>query len=240
MYKYNSHEQFANENIMTVIIHKHRVIIIFINIPPNDDETNDKITITIFQKMNKLIQIFNILKYSIIIIQKNKPKWILLKQFCQVHQLKIYKQRTYHNFDTVDVTFSIVDYIIINNYCHDIDPRMQMEIFTCSDHFPIKLTFNITQNENKEQDKLLPKIQITIDQIKLYETIPDIKSKILDEEATIEIYGNNKKEKESINESILNTIKITNICIKYNASKHLLKHNISKYELQKEQQQSKN
>ncbi|ETO16453.1 hypothetical protein RFI_20889, partial [Reticulomyxa filosa] len=51
------------------------------------------------------------------------------------------------------------------------------------------------------------------------------------------IYGDNKKEKESINESVLNTIKIINICIKYNASKHLLKHNISKYELQKEQQQ---
>ncbi|ETO08000.1 hypothetical protein RFI_29389 [Reticulomyxa filosa] len=184
-----NHNQFAENNIMTIIIHKYQIIIIFIYIPPNEDEMNDKISTNTFRNLEKIIQLFNILKYIIIIMGDFNARIIdtgdritnqsgqLLKQLCQIHKLEIlntnqtFGQRTYHNFKTKQLTFSIVDYVIINTNIRLKKCTPQIDIikaFTESDHFPIRLTFDIPEYIiiNKQYPQL-PKIIITRDKTKL-------------------------------------------------------------------------
>ncbi|ETO27415.1 hypothetical protein RFI_09718 [Reticulomyxa filosa] len=280
-----NHNQFSNNNIMTLIIHKYQLIIIFIYVPPNDEESNEEIITETITNLEKLINLFNILKYLIIIMgdfnarmldtgdRKTNQNGYLLKRLCDIHHLQIlniqqaYKQRTYHNNKTEQETFSIIDYVIINtnNRWQDANPQIDiLKVFTGSDHFPIKVKFDIQQNSIEEENEIpLPKIIISRDMTKLHKTIPlirwrldrlvmDIATKHYNSNQTYNelmwniydvlcrtnaikiLYTNEMNKIEPIHVDIRNTINIINICIKYNASTYLLKHNINIYEKQKD------
>ncbi|ETO18081.1 hypothetical protein RFI_19211, partial [Reticulomyxa filosa] len=124
--------QFANNNMMTIIIKEHKILIIFIYIPPIDTINIDIIDKT-FHELGKLIGLYNILDYLIIVIGDMNARMEkvgdnitnyngkILWQLTQTYNMRIlniddaYGKSTYYTYSTNIETSSIIDYIIINN-----------------------------------------------------------------------------------------------------------------------------
>ncbi|ETO06098.1 hypothetical protein RFI_31298 [Reticulomyxa filosa] len=175
---------------MIATLSREKIGIIFVYIPPYEIVYDERITKT-FADLSNRIEVLDQLQFRILIMGDFNARILQtgdsffnenghrLQSLCEQYSLEIlntkftYKKRTFHKLNTNKEVGSIIDYAMIkrNELWNNIDTQLDMTIieeFVDSDHFPIKVTFNINNNKTcRNELKRMPIIKITRDKAKL-------------------------------------------------------------------------